>query len=85
MEHQLDFDGELARERSSVRLGGDEVILVAYDVAALLRVTTAWVHAETRANRLPHVRLGRYVRSRETAIRAWLEGEEQRIAKERRG
>jgi excisionase family DNA binding protein len=85
MEHQLDFDGELARERSSVRLGGDEVILVAAEVAALLRVTTAWVYAETRANRLPHVRLGRYVRYRESTIRAWLAAEERRIAQERRG
>jgi excisionase family DNA binding protein len=85
MEHQLDFDGEMAREGPPVRLSGDEVILVAAEVAALLRVTTAWVYAETRANRLPHVRLGRYVRYRESAIRAWLAAEEQRIARERRG
>jgi hypothetical protein len=40
MDGQLDFDGELsARERPPVRLGGDEVILVAAAVAALLRVT----------------------------------------------
>ena len=85
MEHQLDFDGEMAREGPSVRLGGDDMILVAAEVAALLRVTTAWVYAETRANRLPHVRLGRYVRYRESAIGAWLAAEEQRIARERRG
>lgn len=86
MERQLDFDGELSSaERLPVRLSGDEVILVAAEVAALLRVTTAWVYAETRANRLPHVRLGRYVRYRESAIRAWLAAEEQRIAQERRG
>ncbi len=83
MERQLDFDGELSSaQRLPVRLSGDEVILVAAEVAALLRVTTAWVYAETRANRLPHVRLGRY---RESAIRAWLAAEEQRIAQERRG
>jgi excisionase family DNA binding protein len=86
MERQLDFDGELsARECPPVRLSGDEVILVAAEVAALLRVTTAWAYAETRANRLPHVRLGRYVRYRESAIRAWLAEEENRISQERRG
>ena len=47
-------------------------LLIAGEVAALLRVTQAWVYAETRANRLPHVRLGRYVRYRREAIDAWL-------------
>ena len=86
MERQLDFDGELsASERLPVRLGGDEVILVAAEVAALLRVTTAWVYAETRANRLPHVRLGRYVRYPESAVLAWLDDEEMRIGREKGG
>jgi hypothetical protein len=28
----------------------------------MLRMTPAWVYAETRAGRLPHVHLGRYYR-----------------------
>jgi excisionase family DNA binding protein len=85
MDGQLDFGGELREQRRSDRSGGAEMVLVAAEVAELLRVTTAWVYAETRANRLPHVRLGRYVRYRESAILQWLAEEEQRIARERRG
>ena len=40
-------------------------------------MTQAWVYAETRAQRLPHVRLGRYVRYRREAIDAWLERSER--------
>jgi excisionase family DNA binding protein len=85
MDGQLDLDGELARQGRSERRSSSDGVLVASEVAAMLRVTTAWVYAETPANRLPHVRLGRYVRYREAAILQWLESEEQRIAKERRG
>jgi len=41
-------------------------------VAELLQMTPAWVYAETRRRRLPHVRLGRYVRYRRTAIERFL-------------
>ncbi len=47
-------------------------LLVAAEVAELLQVTTAWVYAETRRHRLPHVRLGRYVRYRRSAIEHFL-------------
>lgn len=62
-----------------------DVLLVAKEVAEMLRVTPAWVYAETRANRLPHVWLGRYVRYRKAAIVAWLADEEKRIAQAPRG
>ena len=39
----------------------------------MLRVTTGWVYAQTRAGRMPCVRLGRYYRYRAAAIQAWLE------------
>jgi len=52
-------------------------LLVASEVAELLRVTEAWVYAETRAKRLPHIRLGRYVRYRRAAIDDWLRRGEQ--------
>jgi len=42
---------------------GFDPLLTAEDVAALLRVSKAWVYAETRAQRIPHVPLGRYVRT----------------------
>ncbi len=47
-------------------------LLTADDVADLMRVTRSWVYAETRRNALPHLRLGRYVRYRRSAIDAWM-------------
>jgi excisionase family DNA binding protein len=47
-------------------------LLTADEVADLLRVTRAWVYSETRARRIPHVRLGRYVRYRRSAVEAWV-------------
>jgi excisionase family DNA binding protein len=47
-------------------------LLTADDVADLMRVTRAWVYAETRREALPHLRLGRYVRYRRSAIDAWM-------------
>jgi excisionase family DNA binding protein len=51
---------------------GRDQLLTAEDVAELMRVTRAWVYAETRRNALPHLRLGRYVRYRRSAIDAWM-------------
>jgi len=48
-------------------------LLTAEEVAALLQVTQAWVYAETRRRRIPHVRLGRYVRYRRSAVQGWIE------------
>ena len=39
--------------------------------AALLSVPASWVRAEARADRIPHVRLGRYVRFDRDELRAW--------------
>jgi excisionase family DNA binding protein len=50
---------------------GDE-LLTAEEVAAMLRMTPAWIYAQTRKDALPHVRLGRYVRYRRSAITQWL-------------
>jgi excisionase family DNA binding protein len=47
-------------------------LLEAEDVAGLLGMTTDWVYREVRAGRLPHIRLGRYVRFRHESIDAWL-------------
>jgi predicted DNA-binding transcriptional regulator AlpA len=62
---------------SSEPLGGGRLLL-AEDVAAKLGTTTRWVYAETRAGRIPHIRLGpRYVRYREPSIDAWLAAQER--------
>jgi excisionase family DNA binding protein len=47
-------------------------LLTADEVAALLQVTKAWVYAQTRAKRIPHVPLGRYVRYRRSAVVRWI-------------
>jgi excisionase family DNA binding protein len=51
----------------------DEPLLTAVEVASVLRVTPDWVYAQSRRNGLPHVRLGRYVRFRRSAIEQWLD------------
>jgi excisionase family DNA binding protein len=56
---------------------GIDPLLTADEVATLLRVTKAWVYAETRAKRIPHVPLGRYVRYRRSAVLEWLGALEQ--------
>lgn len=46
-------------------------LLDAAAAAELLAVPKSWVLAEARADRVPHVRLGRYVRFEEDELRAW--------------
>jgi excisionase family DNA binding protein len=54
-------------------MGEDErEYMVAPEVAELLRMTPAWVYAQTRADKIPHVPLGRYFRYRRAAIDAWV-------------
>lgn len=48
-------------------------VLTAEEVADMLRVTPAWVYAESRRHRIPHIRLGRYVRFRRGALLRWIE------------
>jgi len=47
-------------------------LLTAEEIAERLGVKTQWVWAQARAGRIPHVRLGRYCRFRESAIEAWV-------------
>ena len=62
--------------RQPIAQDGD--LLTAEEVAALLRVTPAWVYSETRRRRIPHIRLGRYVRYRREALAAWMDQLEDR-------
>ena len=50
----------------------EDPLLTADEVAELLQMTKAWVYAQTRARRIPHVPLGRYVRYRRSAVLAWI-------------
>jgi excisionase family DNA binding protein len=51
-------------------------LLTAGEVASILRVTPDWVYAQTRSGRIPHLRLGRYVRYRRRALIEWMEAME---------
>jgi excisionase family DNA binding protein len=46
-------------------------LLDAKAAGELLGVPSTWVLAEARADRIPHVRLGRYVRFDAAALEAW--------------
>lgn len=46
-------------------------LLTAEQAAELLNLPTSWVLAEARADRVPHVRLGRYVRFDAEELAAW--------------
>jgi excisionase family DNA binding protein len=49
-----------------------ERLLTAQEVAELLAVPLSWVREATRAERLPHLKLGRYRRYQRQAIETWL-------------
>lgn len=50
-------------------------LLDAAEVAARLHIPKTWVLEEARQGRIPHVRLGRYVRFSWPAVERWLEEE----------
>jgi excisionase family DNA binding protein len=57
--------------RSGAGATAIEPLLDAKGAAALLNVPATWVLAEARADRIPHVRLGRYVRFDAGELQAW--------------
>ena len=52
-------------------------LLEAEDVARLVGMSKDWIYAEVREDRIPHVRLGRYVRFRAEAIENWIRERER--------
>jgi excisionase family DNA binding protein len=50
-----------------------ESLLTAGQVASVLGVPRSWVYEQSRAGRIPTVKLGRYRRYRREAIEAWLQ------------
>ena len=54
-----------------------EPLLDAKGAARLLNVPASWILAEARANRLPHIRLGRYVRFSAAELEAWCRARHQ--------
>jgi excisionase family DNA binding protein len=48
-------------------------LLDAKQAGALLNVPPSWLLGQARANRVPHVKLGKYVRFKRTELDAWIE------------
>jgi excisionase family DNA binding protein len=63
---------EVQVERLDEKLGDPFELLTAGEVATWLRVTKGWVYRQTRANRIPYVPLGRFVRYRRSAVAEWV-------------
>lgn len=51
-------------------------LLTASEAADLLSVPESWVREQTRLGLVPHIRLGRYVRYRRSAVLSWLDHQE---------
>lgn len=49
-------------------------LLDAAGAAELLGVPESWIRSQARAERIPHLRLGRYVRFDRDELGAWLDG-----------
>jgi excisionase family DNA binding protein len=49
-------------------------LLDARQAAETLNVPSSWIAAEARAGRIPHLRLGRYVRFSRDELMRWCEG-----------
>jgi excisionase family DNA binding protein len=49
-------------------------LLDARQAAVILNVPASWIAAEARTGRIPHVRLGRYVRFNVEELMLWCEG-----------
>lgn len=56
---------------NGVQAGAFAPLLDARGAAELLNVPASWVLSEARANRIPHVRLGRYVRFDAAELQTW--------------
>jgi excisionase family DNA binding protein len=56
-----------------VRRAVSDRLQSAREIAELLAVPESWVRDQTRANAIPHVRLGRYRRYELDEVLAWVE------------
>lgn len=71
----LTEDAIVARPPVPEALSEAEPLLTVREVAALLRVPTSWVYERTRrrgSERLPHIKMGKYLRFRAAEIQQYL-------------
>ena len=78
-ERQANCDGPRVLHRPATLEDTLDALLTVEDVAALLKVSKNWVYEHTRARgtprseRLPHLKIGKYLRFDARAVRAFLE------------
>jgi excisionase family DNA binding protein len=73
--NQIENAPYTAAQRPPDHISRDELLTVA-EVAQLLRVPASWVYERTRLRgiaRMPHFKLGKYLRFSEAEVREWLE------------
>ena len=51
--------------------------LTVHEAAHLLRVPVSWLYERTRTNRVPHVKLGKYLRFDRDKLAAWVDEQQQ--------
>ena len=75
----------IADDRASTRSSELEELLTVADVAALLKVSKSWVYEHTRtrgiprSERMPHLKVGKYVRFDRRAVRAFLDAKSRAL------
>ena len=70
------MDGADAKHGNNMPTSEVGRLLTVGEVADLLQVAPSWIYERTRrrgADRLPHIKLGKYLRFEEDAVRAFLE------------
>jgi excisionase family DNA binding protein len=67
---------EKIKYMNETQMKSDEFLTVA-DIAERLKVPVSWVYGRTRrrgAERIPHVKLGKYLRFQPSEVEKWLNG-----------
>jgi excisionase family DNA binding protein len=67
----LELLAEMIAAKAPASTPSSPTLLDAKAAADLLGVPSTWVLAEARADRIPHVRLGKYVRFQADELEAW--------------
>ena len=78
-EHLGRENSGVSRDLQNASVGDLHELLTVAEVAALLKVSRSWVYEHTRSRgmppseRLPHIKIGKYVRFDPRAVRAFIE------------
>jgi excisionase family DNA binding protein len=71
---ELDLDALATAIADKLGNGRPVSLLTADQAGELLNVPPSWLMTEARAGRIPHCRLGKYVRFNRDELLAWVDG-----------